>query len=105
MIRSNALRVLCAQLQEEPAHVMLESHLEGELRVDERGLASVLAALRAEFGLPADTLTSSFATVRQVIDDVVVSASRARPAPPPPPAAATPAQDSGSDHRALVIEV
>lgn len=98
-IRSNALRVLCAQVQEEPEHVVLESHLEGELRIDDAGLASLLAALRAEFGLPADTLTASFATVRQVIDEVVVSAARTRP----PPAA--PAQDDDADHRTLVLEV
>jgi glycine C-acetyltransferase len=107
MIRSNALRVLCAQVQEEPQHVVLETHLEGELRIDETGLAGVLAALRAEFGLPADALTSRFVTVRQVLDEVVVSTATAtatananarRPSPPP-------VAEPGSDHRDTVLEV
>ncbi|HEY6035950.1 MAG TPA: aminotransferase class I/II-fold pyridoxal phosphate-dependent enzyme, partial [Kofleriaceae bacterium] len=125
MIRTNALRVLCAQVQEEPQHVVLESHLEGELRIDETGLAGVLAALRAEFGLPADALTSRFVTVREVLDEVVVSTSSARrapaplaPATPPPPAPPPPAParvraapapepepPPASDRRDLVLEV
>ncbi len=95
MIRSNALRVLCAQVQEEPAHVVPESHLEGELRIDGPGLATVLAALRAEFGLSANTLTSRFVTVREVLDEVVVSAARTRESAPA----------HGTDHRAVVLEV
>jgi len=110
MIRTNALRVLCAQVQEEPQHVVLESHLEGELRIDETGLAGVLAALRAEFGLPADALTSRFVTVREVLDEVVVSTSSARRAPAPPAAPApkpspAPEPAPASDRRDLVLEV
>ena len=107
MIRSNALRVLCAQVQQEPQHVVLESHLEGELRIDETGLAGVLAALRAEFGLPADALSARFVTVREVLDEVVVSAATGQrpgpPAPPPPPA--PPAAETHGDHRDIVLEV
>ncbi|HSN29692.1 MAG TPA: aminotransferase class I/II-fold pyridoxal phosphate-dependent enzyme [Kofleriaceae bacterium] len=80
-------------------HVVPESHLEGELHLDDARLTTVLAALRTELGLPSDTLTSRFVTVRQVLDDVVVSSARARePRPAVPAAAAT-------DHRALVLEV
>jgi glycine C-acetyltransferase len=95
MIRSSALRVLCAQVQEEPANVVPESHLEGELHIDGPGLATVLAALRAEFGLSANTLTSRFVTVREVLDEVVVSAARTR----------EPAPAHGTDQRAVVLEV
>ena len=95
MIRTNALRVLCAQVQEEPQHVVLDTHLEGELRIDETGLAGVLAALRAEFGLPADALSTRFVTVREVLDEVVVSARG-----PQAPAAAPVV-----DHRDTVLEV
>ncbi|MEO8548661.1 MAG: aminotransferase class I/II-fold pyridoxal phosphate-dependent enzyme [Kofleriaceae bacterium] len=94
MIRTNALRVLCAHVQEEPQHVVLETHLEGELRIDETGLAGMVAALRAEFGLPADALTSRFVTVREVLDEVVVSTATVRRAPEP-----------RADHRDLVLEV
>ncbi len=103
MIRTDALRVFCAQVPDDASYVVLDSHLEGELRLDEHGLAPVLTALRTEFGLPAGTLTSSFATVRHLIDDVVASAARVRQ-----PASAAPtatAEEGGLAFRDVVFEV
>lgn len=108
VIRSDALRVFCAQVPDDASYVVLDSHLEGELRLDEHGLAPVLSALRTEFGLPDSSLSSSFATVRHVIDAVVAARVRetasaaATPRAPEPQPHAT---ESAPEHRDLVLEV